>query len=161
MSKIQKYKKEIEIKDQYIAVPIWFIKQTSNKDSPFYLTPFERELYCLITGLCKNGECYANDFYFHEVFNVTIKHVNKSIHKLETLKLIFIFNDKNKRTIKSINLDRGSVNFCFNSKDKCTYITFENNIYKVPSENWRYLTDNDIDYTDESNLTGFKINKSA
>ena len=42
-------------KEQYITLPIWLIKMTSNKQSPFYITPLERELFCLIEDLAINN----------------------------------------------------------------------------------------------------------
>ncbi len=87
--------------EQYINMPIWFIKMTSHKGSPIYLTPFERELYMLIFGLCSNNICFATDSYFADVFKVTVKHVNKSIQKLADKDLLIIEHENHKRLIST------------------------------------------------------------
>jgi hypothetical protein len=97
-----KDKKNNRDTDQYITIPIWFIERTSSKKSPFYLTPFERELYCLISGLSKKEPCYAHDGYFADRFNVTVKHVNQSISKLKSLGIIKVTDKRNKRLITAV-----------------------------------------------------------
>ncbi len=101
--------------NQYINIPIWFIKMTSHKGTPIYLTPFERELFKLIFGLCSNNICFANDSYFADVFNVTVKHVNKSIQKLSDLGFVLILHKKYKRLISlpNRNLENGDVSICW------------------------------------------------
>lgn len=128
-------------KEQYIAIPIWFIKLTSNRKSPSYLTPFERELYWLIRGLCKNEDCYANDQYFSNIFNVTIKHINKSIHKLELLKMLYVNHKNNKRYLRICLIDRGSLLFSWDEKKTIIKVTSEYNVYEYSWEDWWDKTD--------------------
>ncbi|GGW58595.1 hypothetical protein DFQ11_101931 [Winogradskyella epiphytica] len=130
----------INQKEQYIAIPIWLIKLTSNKKSPIFLTPFQRDLFCLIRGLCNNKKnqfdpkpCYAKDDYFVKIFNVSINHINRTIKLLKTLKLISIVNETNQRLIYCPYLDKGSV--FLNKNDVGDFIlTTEHNVYKIPHE---------------------------
>ncbi|MCF8273081.1 MAG: hypothetical protein K9I95_04540 [Flavobacteriaceae bacterium] len=138
-------------KEQYIPLPIWFIKLTSDKKSPVYLTPFEQQLYCLIKGLSNKGECYANDQYFQKIFKVTIKHINKSIHKLEHLRLLKITNENNKRLIYCIgNISKGSVLIEFKHEINKVSLTTENNVYEYSTKDFHQIHDpNNKNYNKE------------
>ena len=122
--------------EKYVKLPLWFIKMTSDKKSPFYLTPFERELYCCVRSLSKTQPCYANDRYFKSIFNVSIKHVNTSLNKLYNRKLINIWMENNKRYV--------SADFQLNDcmvliKDKKIYLNHENGLKEFTMEEFNSL----------------------
>lgn len=97
-------------KEQYINTPIWFIKATSNKDYPCYLTPFQREIYWLIYGLAiKKSYCFAGNDYFTKIFNVTEKHISNTISHLKSIGLIQIENIKGQRRIKTPLINNDNV----------------------------------------------------
>jgi hypothetical protein len=128
-------------KEPYIHIPLWFIKLTSYRKSPSYLTPFECQLYWLIKGLCNEKECYANNQYFAKTFNVTIKHINKSIHKLELLRLLYIKHENNKRFIGVSKIDKGTMLFFTDLKKVC--ITTEDDFLEFTLEEWGKISDED------------------
>lgn len=105
--------------DPYFTTYLWFVKMTSDKKTPFYLTSFERELFGCIQALSRKRPCNATDPYFAKSFNVSIKHVNQSIRKLKERGLIAISHDTNKRTIIT-KISKGG---CFYSRDN-NYIHF-------------------------------------
>jgi len=118
-----------QYKDQYIIIPIWFIKMTNDKNSPFYLTPFERELYCFIKGLSKKKPCYAHDAYFASIFNVSVKHVNQSISKLKRLGVVKVSFKHNKRLMTAPG-EYGDV--LFGRNDTEYFVQTINGLTKVP-----------------------------
>lgn len=132
-------------------MPIWFIKLCSDKKSAVYLTPFEQQLYCLIKGLSNKGECYANDQYFQKIFKVTIKDINKSIHKLERLRLLKITRENNKRLIYCIgNIFKGSILVEFKNEINKVSVTTENNVYEYSRIEFDNIHDpNDENYNKE------------
>ncbi|MCK7589276.1 hypothetical protein M0G43_01685 [Subsaxibacter sp. CAU 1640] len=132
------YRKQDTQKEQYITIPTWLIKMTSNRKSPIFLTPFERELFCLIKGLSIKAPCYANDQYFASTFNVTIKHINKSISNLSNKTFLNIEHDNFKRLLsvnKDFDKDAGFVFFD----------NLNNKIFVCDCNNEIWTTRNDIE----------------
>ena len=124
----------MQYNSNYIKIPLWLLRLTSHKKSPIYLTPFELQLYSLIRGLNQKGKCYANDQYFSNTFGVTIKHINKSIHKLEHLEYVKITNERNKRYIELNNtITENCVFICLGSGNGNILVT-QKGIYN-PTEN--------------------------
>lgn len=129
-------------KEQFIILPVWFIRLTSDKRSSIYLTPFERGLFCLIRGLCNPMECYANDQYFANLFKVSIKHVNKSIHKLEYLGFLRILHINNKRFIEIGQIiEKGSAFINFSKENDKVNITTENEVKEMSLTEWEKMSE--------------------
>jgi len=137
-------KNNIQEIENYIKLPLWFIQMASNKNTPFYLTPFEQQLYLLIRGLCNSVKCYASDQYFINVFKVSKKHVNKSIHKLEYYELIKIVHNNNKRYIElGNNIKEGCVLVCWSKEQERTVIT-QKGVYKYSKNDLNNLSIDDL-----------------
>ena len=129
----------------YIKLPLWFIQLSSNKNTPFYLTPFEQQLYLLIRGLCNSNKCYANDLYFSNIFKVSIKHINKSMQKLENYYLIKRVHLNNKRYIElDNNINENSVLVYYGKEKKITVFT-QKGVYTYDSKDFEKLSITDLE----------------
>ena len=93
-------------KDPYIITYLWFIKMTSDKKTPFYLTSFQRELFGCIHSLSRKRPCNASDAYLASIFKVSIKHTNQSIGILKEMRLIKVWHDGKGRKMTSA-LEKG------------------------------------------------------
>ena len=128
------------VKEQYIPSPIWFIKLTSDKKSPLYLTPFQQLLYSLIKGLSSKKSCYAKDEYFEKIFKKSKKHVNDSIHVLEGLRLLKITNENNKRLISCTNgIQKDSKYYLYDKDQGIHIIATPENVYEFSRSEWNQL----------------------
>ena len=128
-----------QTKDQYINVPIWLTKLTSNKKSAIYLTPFQLNLYCLIRGLCDKKPCYAKDKYFAETFNVTIKHINDTLKKLQSKGFINRETECNRFIDLKNKFEKGCISIVYDEENQSINITTENNVYIFNWDEWSSL----------------------
>ena len=134
--------KNKQSKEQYIIVPFWLVNMTSNKKSAIYLTPFELNLYCLIKGLSEKKPCYAKNKYFADIFNVSIKHINKSIQKLNDVEFIKIEHINNKRFIQcNKKISKESIYISFLTDQDLVNITTQKKVIEYSITEWWNLNE--------------------